>query len=184
MLVLWFVITCSGDADDAKGQVISAASVGGVCVMSAVVKGAGIVAVAVAIVVECVRPFTDDGVNAKVGIVDGGDVRGDVDVDGDGVVEAAVAVVVGFISIAVAIVVIEGVHVLAGDGVGAEVGGVHLMLRGWSTQCYVGISRINIGNGRNMYGRTQWGGIYGGVCSLHGFGDAAGVGTTVHVVLL
>ena len=54
-LVIWFVIACSSDANDANRWVVGAAGVGGVCVASAVVKGAGIVAVAVAdaVVVDC-----------------------------------------------------------------------------------------------------------------------------------
>src|SRR5437879_5229136 len=75
-LVIWFVIACGGDADNANGRVVGAAGVGGVCVTSAVVEGASIlvadVAVAVAVVVKCVRLFTDDGVDTEVGIVDGG----------------------------------------------------------------------------------------------------------------
>ena len=53
---------------------------------------------------------------------------------------------------AVAVLVVEGVRAFAGDGVGAEVGGVHPMLRGWSAQRCVGISRISVGNEKNVCG--------------------------------
>ena len=93
-LVIWFIIACSGDANDANGWVI-----GGV-------EGAGIVAdvaVAVAVVVECVRLFADDGVDAEVRVVDGGGTCGDVDGDADGFVGAVVAAVVGVVVIVIAV---------------------------------------------------------------------------------
>jgi hypothetical protein len=102
-LMIWFIVACCGDVNDANGWVVGAAGLRDVCVTSAIVEGARIVAVAVAIVVKCVRPFADDGVDAEVRIVGGGDTRGNVNSNGDGVVKAAVAVVVGFISIAVAV---------------------------------------------------------------------------------
>jgi hypothetical protein len=104
--VIWFIIACGGDANNVNGWVIGAAGIGGVCVTSAVVKGAGIVAVAVAvaIVVEYVRPFADDGVDAKVGIAGGRGVGIDGDGDAGSVVRAAVAVdVVDIFSIVVAV---------------------------------------------------------------------------------
>ena len=67
-------------------------------------KGVGIVAVAVADAnadaVECVRPFTGDGVDAKVRIAGGEGAHIGFDGDADGVVGAAI---VGFVSIADAI---------------------------------------------------------------------------------
>jgi hypothetical protein len=75
--------------------------------MSAVIEGTSIliadVAVAVAIVVECIRLFADDGVDAKVRIVDGGGTCGDVDGNADGFIGAAVAAVVSIIVIVVAV---------------------------------------------------------------------------------
>jgi hypothetical protein len=75
--------------------------------MSAVVEGASIliadVAIAVAIVVECIRLFADDGINAEVRIVDGGGTHGDVNGNADGFVGAAVAAVVGIVVIVVAV---------------------------------------------------------------------------------
>ena len=93
-LVIWFVIACSGDANDANRRVVGAAGVGVVCVASAVVDGAGIVAVADAVVDEYVGPFADDGVDAEVGIASGGGAGVGRDGDVDGVEVAAVAVVV------------------------------------------------------------------------------------------
>ena len=59
-LMLWFIVAC-GDA--------GAVSIEGVEGAGSVdrVDGFERVAVAVAIVVECVRPFADDGIDAKVG---------------------------------------------------------------------------------------------------------------------
>jgi hypothetical protein len=103
-LVIWFIVACSGDANDVNGWVVGAAGIGGVCVTSAVVKGAGIIAVAVAIVVEYVGPFADDGIDAKVGIAGGRGVGIDGDGDAGGVVGAAVAVdVVDIFSVVVAV---------------------------------------------------------------------------------
>ena len=102
-LVIWFVIACSGDANDANRRVVGAAGVGVVCVASAVVDGAGIVAVADAVVDEYVGPFAGDGVDAEVGIASGGGARVGFDGDADGVVGAAVAAVVSFVSVAVAV---------------------------------------------------------------------------------
>ena len=180
-LVLWFVVACGGNADDADDVdrrvvgaagvrgvlesavalavavdagidavgVVGAAGIGGVlesAVALAVAVGAGIlvanvavaVAIAVAVVVECVGLFADDGVDAEVGIVDGGGARGDVDGDADGFVGAAVVVVdvsiegVGAVDglewVAV-VVVIDGVRAFAGDGVRTEVKGVRLMMK-------------------------------------------------------
>ena len=100
------------------------------------------VAVAVAIVVECVRPFADDGIDAEVGTADGGGARIDVDGDADGVVGAAVAVVdvgiegVGMVDglewVAV-VVAVNDVRAFAGDGVRTEVEGVRPMMKGRST---------------------------------------------------
>ena len=81
-LVIWFVVGCGGDADDANGR-----GVGGV-------EGAGIIAVADADAVGCVGPFAGDGVNPEVGIAGGGGTRVGFDGDADGVVGAAVTVVV------------------------------------------------------------------------------------------
>ena len=98
-LMIWFVVGCGSDADDAKGRGVSG------------VEGAGIVAVAVAVAVadanadavECVGPFAGDGVDAEVGIAGGGGACVGFDGDADGVIGAAVAAVVGFVSVAVAI---------------------------------------------------------------------------------
>ena len=125
-LVLWFVVA-RGDA--------GAVGVEGVCIGSAGVEGAGIVcadvAVAVAVVVECVGPFADGGVDAEVGIVDGGGARVDVNGDADGVVGAAVAVAVGFVSVAVAVaaaVVVATWGRRGTSGVGGDVARVEGML--------------------------------------------------------
>ena len=83
-LVIWFVVACGSDANDANGRVVGAAGVGGVCVASAVVEGAGIVAVIVGaanyveVAAVVAAEAGDDGVD-----------------DVGGVVEVAVAVVGG-----------------------------------------------------------------------------------------
>jgi hypothetical protein len=126
-LVIWFVVACGGDANDANGQVVGAAGVGGVCVASAVVEGAGIVAVAFAVVVEYVGPFTDDGVDAEVGIAGGRGVGVDGDGDAGGVVGAAVAVVVGVVVFVVAAAAVVDVFSVV-VAVGAP---VVVAMRGW-----------------------------------------------------
>jgi hypothetical protein len=98
VLMIWFIVACSGDVNNANGWVVGAAGIRGVRVASAIVKGARIVAV----VVKYVRPFADDDVDAKVRIAD----RGGIGVDGDGnagsVIGAAVAVVVSIVIVVVA----------------------------------------------------------------------------------
>jgi hypothetical protein len=107
VLVIWFVIVCGSDVNDVNGQVIGAAGLRDVCIMSAVVEGARIVAVAVtvaiAIVVKCVRLFADDVNDAEVGIAGRGGTCGDVNGNADRVIGAAVAVVVSFVVIVVAV---------------------------------------------------------------------------------
>ena len=110
-LVLWFVVACGGDADNADGQVVSAAGVRGVLestVALAVAICARIDAVGVvgAAVVECVGLFADDGINTEVGIVDGGGARGDVDGNADGFVRAAVVSVIVIVVAVAALVVV------------------------------------------------------------------------------
>ena len=102
-LVIWFVIACSSDANDANRQVVGATGVRVFCVASAVVDGAGIVAVADAVVDEYVGPFANDGVDAEVGIASGGGTRIGFDGDADGVVGATVAAVVGVVVIVIAV---------------------------------------------------------------------------------
>jgi hypothetical protein len=63
-----------------------------------------------------------------------------------------VAVAVAVVVVVVVVVVVKGVHALAGDGVRARVGEVHPMLRGRSAQHCVGVSRVRVRNGGNMYG--------------------------------
>ena len=86
-LVIWSVVACGSDANnanDANRRVVGAAGVGGVCVASAVVEGAGIVAVIVGaanyveVAAVVAAEAGDDGVD-----------------DVGGVVEVAVAVVGG-----------------------------------------------------------------------------------------
>jgi hypothetical protein len=115
--MIWFIIACSSDVNDANGQVVGAAGVGGVCVASAVVEGAGLVAVAVAVVVEYVGPFANDGVDAKVGIAGGRGVSIDGDGDAGSIVGAAVTVVVSiivFVVVAAAVVDVFSVVVAVG----------------------------------------------------------------------
>ena len=134
-LMLWFVVACGGDADDVDRWVVGAAGVGGVRIGSAGVGGASIVgaddAVAVAVVVECVRPFADDGVDAEVGIGDGGGACVDVYGDADGIIGAAVAVAVGFVSVAVAVaaaVVVATWGWQGASGIGGDLARVKGML--------------------------------------------------------
>jgi hypothetical protein len=123
VLVLWFIIACGSDVDDVKGQGVGAVGIGGVCIMFAVVEGAGIdaVAVAVAVVVKYVGLFADDGNDTKVRIVDRGGACGDVDGDADGVVGAAVAVV-GIVVIVVAVAALVVVTMWGWWGV-SDIGG-------------------------------------------------------------
>ena len=82
--MIWFVVACGSDANDANGRIVSAAGVRGVCVASAVIEGAGIVAVIVGtanyveVAAVVAAEAGDDGVD-----------------DVGGVVEVAVAVVGG-----------------------------------------------------------------------------------------
>ena len=91
-LVIWFVVGCGSDVDDVNGRGVSG------------VEGASIVAdVAVAVVVKCIRLFTDDGVNTEVGVVDRGGMHGNVDGDADRFIRAVVAAVVGVVVIVIAV---------------------------------------------------------------------------------
>ena len=121
-LVIWFVIACSGDANDANRRVVGAAGVGVVCVASAVVDGARIVAVADAVVDEYVGPFANDGVDAEVRIASGGGACVGFDGDADGVVGATVAAVVGVVVIVIAVAAPVVVAMRGWWGVG-DIGG-------------------------------------------------------------
>ena len=121
-LVIWFVIACSGDANDANRRVVGAAGVGVVCVTSAVVDGARIVAVADAVVDKYVGPFANDGVDAEVRIASGGGARVGFNGDADGVVGATVAAVVGIVVIVIAVAAPVVVAMRGWWGVG-DIGG-------------------------------------------------------------
>ena len=93
-LMIWFVVGCGSDVDDVNGRGVSG------------VEGAGIVAdvaVAVAVVVKCVRLFTDDGINTEVGVVDRGGTHGNVNGNADRFIGAVVAAVVGVVVIVIAV---------------------------------------------------------------------------------
>ena len=77
--MIWFVVACGSDANDANnanGRVVGAAGVRGVCVASAVVEGAGIVAVIVGaanyieVAAVVAAEARDDGVDNVGGIVE------------------------------------------------------------------------------------------------------------------
>ena len=121
-LVIWFVIAWSSDVNDANRRVVGAAGVRVVCIVSAVVDSAGIVAVADAVVDEYVGPFANDGVDAEVGIASGGGARVGFDGDADGVIGATVAAVVGVVVIVIAVAAPVVVAMRGWWGVG-DIGG-------------------------------------------------------------
>ena len=75
VLILWFAVACSSDANNANRRVVSAAGVRGVCVTSAVVEGTGIDAVGVVgadnveVAAVVAAEAGDDGVDNVGGVV-------------------------------------------------------------------------------------------------------------------